>query len=70
VSLGNIEAEPERALLLTVRRYNTVQDGWRGHPAGHAEQVALTPASTRSASPLTLPAHGLAAAGQGVCLPS
>lgn len=27
VSLGDVEAEPERALLLTVRRYDTVQDG-------------------------------------------
>jgi len=26
VSLGDVEAEPERALLQTVRRYNTVQD--------------------------------------------
>ena len=39
-SLGDVEAEPERALLLTVRRYNTVQDGG-GHPAGGARQVAL-----------------------------
>jgi hypothetical protein len=34
--LGNIEAEPERALMLTVRRYNTVQDGAATRPPRRA----------------------------------
>jgi hypothetical protein len=55
VSLGNIEAEPERARLLTVHRYNTVHDGAATRPAAPSRWCS-TPASTRSASALTLPA--------------
>ena len=52
VSVGDVEAEPEqRPLLLTVRRYNTVQDGAATRLAAPSRWRS-TRVSSRSASPL------------------
>ena len=71
VSLGDVEAEPERAPPLTVRRYDTVQDGAATRlaaPAGGARRALQPGALVRS---LYLRAGFATAAGdRGVCLPS